>query len=343
MSETIDISEPTNQLGKNKDANTHQEVMCLNCSVNKTWLRKIGDSNTSKSKLQPWWTRWTRVNVNPPKYTRAPGFQFDLSALCDNKQNLTLNVANTHTYDDVEKKINGYSRLDESQAKALIFALMREIALIEGPPGTGKTVVGIEIMKVLLAENNRANIGPISPFVLLIMLLTSSWRILRDFYNKFSNITHIDLPSWVLGVNIIEEIDEDSETEDLQESCDEEFDDEEIDDEETDDEETDDKGFQDSNKEKNEESQNKFIKVQGRKMHEFEKWLIGKILKRSKREKIIKDCSIWKMSKKEIQKLHDYWRAKLDEERLLNLQTKHEGCHQELNDIYDGTPSNIIK
>ncbi|PKK63435.1 hypothetical protein RhiirC2_845100 [Rhizophagus irregularis] len=48
MSETIDISEPTNQLGKNKDANTHQEVMCLNCSVNKTWLRKIGDSNTSK-------------------------------------------------------------------------------------------------------------------------------------------------------------------------------------------------------------------------------------------------------------------------------------------------------
>ncbi|UZO03915.1 uncharacterized protein OCT59_024315 [Rhizophagus irregularis] len=128
---------------------------------------------------------------------------------------------------------------------------MREIALIEGPPGTGKTVVGIEIMEVLLAENNRASAPTGSDSV--------------------SNITHIDLPSWVLGANIIEEIDEDSETEDLQESCDEEFDDEEIDDEETDDEETDDKGFQDSNKEKNEESQNKFIKAQGRKMHEFEK------------------------------------------------------------------------
>ncbi|RGB41678.1 hypothetical protein C1646_738973 [Rhizophagus diaphanus] len=48
MSETIDIAEPTNQLGKNKDANMHHEVMCLNCSVNKTWLRKIGDSNTFK-------------------------------------------------------------------------------------------------------------------------------------------------------------------------------------------------------------------------------------------------------------------------------------------------------
>ncbi|CAB5381000.1 unnamed protein product [Rhizophagus irregularis] len=55
--------------------------------------------------------------------------------------NLTLNVANTHTYDDVAKKINAYSILDESQAKAVISALTREIALIEGPPGTGKTVV----------------------------------------------------------------------------------------------------------------------------------------------------------------------------------------------------------
>jgi hypothetical protein len=76
----------------------------------------------------------------------------------------------------------------------LISALTREIALIEGkeyslfffvedqnqeiiiiiivpsfffcnqigPPGTGKTVVGVQIMKVLLArENRRMNIGPI--------------------------------------------------------------------------------------------------------------------------------------------------------------------------------------
>ncbi|CAB4477601.1 unnamed protein product [Rhizophagus irregularis] len=396
------------------------------------------------------------VNVNPPKYTRAPGFQFDLSALCDNKQNLTLNVANTHTYDDVAKKINAYSILDESQAKAVISALTREIALIEGPPGTGKTVVGIEIMKVLLAENNRANIGPIlticftnhaldqflehlldknitknivrlgtrtksdkvknfmlgkvkpknSNIPILFQKLENieeevqdiktyyKSRIIwndvseylkdtqRDFYNKFSNVTHIDLPSWVLGANIIEEIDEDSETEESsdEEFDDEEIDDEEIDDEETDDEETDDKGFQDSNKEKNEESQNKFIKVQGRKMHEFEKWLIGEDIKKIEERKnhwlnneetdsdddefineelqfvknyekpntdrslneLLEDCSIWKMSKKERQKLHDYWRAKLDEERLLNLQTKHEGCRQELNDIYDEERRQIL-
>jgi hypothetical protein len=58
------------------------------------------------------------VKVKPPKYTRAPGFHFDLSVLCNN--NLTLNVANTHTYDDVAKNINEYCRLDESQGNKKI-------------------------------------------------------------------------------------------------------------------------------------------------------------------------------------------------------------------------------
>ncbi|CAB4430459.1 unnamed protein product [Rhizophagus irregularis] len=52
--------------------------------------------------------------------------------------------------------------MDETQAKALVSSLTREIALVEGPPGTGKTIVGVQIMKVLLArENRKAKIGPI--------------------------------------------------------------------------------------------------------------------------------------------------------------------------------------
>ncbi|CAI2168909.1 11576_t:CDS:10 [Funneliformis geosporum] len=100
--------------------------------------------------------------VEPPMYARAPDFEFDLSVICNKKRNLKLNVANTSGYDEVAKKINDHSKLDETQAKALISALTREIALIEGPPGTGKTVVGVEIMKVLLAkENRKTNLGPI--------------------------------------------------------------------------------------------------------------------------------------------------------------------------------------
>ncbi|CAB4430434.1 unnamed protein product [Rhizophagus irregularis] len=98
-------------------------------------------------------------------YTRAPGFQFDLSILCKNQYNLQLNVANESTHDEVIKNIVKYSNisklpngapygLDESQAKALVFSLTREIALVEGPPGTGKTVVGVQIVKVLLAKEN---------------------------------------------------------------------------------------------------------------------------------------------------------------------------------------------
>ncbi|GBC02767.1 hypothetical protein RclHR1_04800007 [Rhizophagus clarus] len=103
------------------------------------------------------------IVVDNPLYTRAPGFQFDLSVLCKNEeQDMKLNVADSSTHDEVAKNITKYSRLDETQAKALIFALTREITLIQGPPGTGKTVVGVEIMKVLLAkENRKTKIGPI--------------------------------------------------------------------------------------------------------------------------------------------------------------------------------------
>ncbi|GBB88735.1 hypothetical protein RclHR1_15310002 [Rhizophagus clarus] len=113
------------------------------------------------------------IKVENPMYTRAPGFRFDLSILCKNKHKLRLNVADDSSHDKVIKDIVKYSDigklpngtpygLDETQAKALISSLTREIALVEGPPGTGKTVVGVQIMKVLLAkENRKTKIGPI--------------------------------------------------------------------------------------------------------------------------------------------------------------------------------------
>ncbi|GES76034.1 P-loop containing nucleoside triphosphate hydrolase protein [Rhizophagus clarus] len=113
------------------------------------------------------------IEVESPLYTRAPGFQFDLSILCKNKHKLRLDVADESTHDRVIKNIVKYSNigkspdgttygLDETQTKALISSLTREIALVEGPPGTGKTVVGVQIMKVLLAnENQKTKIGPI--------------------------------------------------------------------------------------------------------------------------------------------------------------------------------------
>ncbi|CAB4430464.1 unnamed protein product [Rhizophagus irregularis] len=90
------------------------------------------------------------IKVENPIYTRAPGFRFDLSILCKNQHNIQLNVADECTHDEVAKNIVKYSNigklpngtpygLDETQAKALISSLTREIALVEGPPGTAFT------------------------------------------------------------------------------------------------------------------------------------------------------------------------------------------------------------
>ncbi|PKK66104.1 P-loop containing nucleoside triphosphate hydrolase protein, partial [Rhizophagus irregularis] len=286
--------------------------------------------------------------VKPPKYTEAPGFQFDLSVLCNDKR-LTLNVANTHTYDDVALSINEYSRLDKSQAKALISALTREIALIEGPPGTGKTVVGIEIMKVLLAENNRANIGPILTIcftnhaldqflehlldqnitknIVRLGTRTKSERI-KDFMLGKVSVKNSDIPFLMGALEDVEnEVDEiktslkchvtwNDVSEYLKDGYREFYNKFKID--------SDDDEFFDE-----------YDEIQYAK--NYEKPNTDRPL-----DVLLRDYSIWRMSNEERQKLHNYWRAKLDEERLLNLQTVHEGIRQDLNDIYDEARRQIL-
>ncbi|GES84016.1 P-loop containing nucleoside triphosphate hydrolase protein [Rhizophagus clarus] len=372
----------------------------------------------------------TDIKIKPPRYTIAQGFQFDLSVLCENKkQNLKLNVANAHTYNEVAEKVNKYSKLDKSQAEALISALTREIALIEGPPGTGKTVVGVEIMKVLLAKKNRIDVGPILTICFtnhaldqfLMHLLdenitenivrlgtrTKSERIkkhtlgkvypnndntsliikslekiekeireiktspksyvtwkdisdylyenYRSFFNRFSNVIRNDLPNWVLGTNNTEETDD--EDDDFQDNSTEEIDNKYY-----------------GSDDENEEYPNKYQGVQRKQKPIFERWLKANDIRKIEERKnywsnqeidpdddefindydeylfvndynepktnrslneLLNNYSIWKMSIEERKKLHDYWRAKLEEEKLLNLGEEHEKLRQKMNDIYN--------
>ncbi|RHZ77953.1 hypothetical protein Glove_168g248 [Diversispora epigaea] len=106
------------------------------------------------------------ASVNPPIYAIAPNFRLNLVTLLNEEsrdQDVYLNVSDPQSHNNVINTLLNCSTFDETQAKALVSSLCREVALIEGPPGTGKSYVGVGIMRALLAPENRevTKIGPI--------------------------------------------------------------------------------------------------------------------------------------------------------------------------------------
>ncbi|KAI1412717.1 putative NF-X1 finger and helicase domain protein [Hypoxylon sp. FL1857] len=99
----------------------------------------------------------TEVTIPAPLYSRKPGFTFNLKCLTSDGSNLRF----SHKDVPNPQELCARSSLDEGQAIALLNALQRSLALIQGPPGTGKSYTGEAIIKVLLANKERAQIGPI--------------------------------------------------------------------------------------------------------------------------------------------------------------------------------------
>ncbi|KAG0099265.1 hypothetical protein BGZ93_008398 [Podila epicladia] len=98
--------------------------------------------------------------VDPPIYARAPTFQYDISILL-NGPICTLDVNSAISIEHATSALQKYSNLDDSQAKALIETLCREVALIHSPPGTGRTLIGLSLVEVLLANKAQSECGPI--------------------------------------------------------------------------------------------------------------------------------------------------------------------------------------
>ncbi|KAG0001862.1 hypothetical protein BGZ79_004031 [Entomortierella chlamydospora] len=101
-----------------------------------------------------------KPTIDPPLYARAPRFTFDLSVLLKGLP-CRLNVSDPYSVRIVEADLQSYSTLDKTQATALVETLCREVALISGPPGTGKTKIGVDLMRVLLHNKAAMNCGPI--------------------------------------------------------------------------------------------------------------------------------------------------------------------------------------
>ncbi|KAG0043488.1 hypothetical protein BGZ83_011344 [Gryganskiella cystojenkinii] len=104
--------------------------------------------------------RSIRNVVDPPIYARAPTFKYDLSVLLKGRT-CHLDVNNTNSVEQSIRTLQDNSTLDHTQAIALVDTLCREVALINGPPGTGKTWIGVALMQVLLANKAQSECGPI--------------------------------------------------------------------------------------------------------------------------------------------------------------------------------------
>ena len=75
------------------------------------------------------------VQVDPPAYARLPGFAFQLESLFDSAagvDDLKLSVDDQESVRSARELLSSQSRLDPSQADAVIDALTREVALIQG-------------------------------------------------------------------------------------------------------------------------------------------------------------------------------------------------------------------
>lgn len=80
------------------------------------------------------------MQINPPQYTiNRPDFRWNLSPLFDNNHPpVLLDPHNEASLDLARYYLRRTSRLDASQADAMINSLSKEFCLIQGPPGTGK-------------------------------------------------------------------------------------------------------------------------------------------------------------------------------------------------------------
>ncbi|EJF65241.1 P-loop containing nucleoside triphosphate hydrolase protein [Dichomitus squalens LYAD-421 SS1] len=98
--------------------------------------------------------------ISPPAYATLPGYSFQLASLFPSEsgvEDLKLIVNDPTSIETARDVLKRSSRLDPSQADAMVDTLTREVSLIQGPPGTGKSYTGVELLRVLI--KNHA--GPI--------------------------------------------------------------------------------------------------------------------------------------------------------------------------------------
>lgn len=96
------------------------------------------------------------ITLEPPAYSRRPGFTYDISPLTGGEA-LTFNPGQPFDHE----KLESTTLLDQAQQTSALHALSSNLALIQGPPGTGKSFTGVAIIQTLLKNRDEADLGPI--------------------------------------------------------------------------------------------------------------------------------------------------------------------------------------
>lgn len=101
-------------------------------------------------------------DILPLLYARSSGFKYPLGPILNDGAD-AINVDSSPSCDDAKLIDDIATRigLDAGQCKALIAVLNCEFAFIQGLPGTGKSFVGLQIMRILLGIKNKVDLGPI--------------------------------------------------------------------------------------------------------------------------------------------------------------------------------------
>jgi len=94
-----------------------------------------------------------KLHVQPPSYSKRPDFTFDLQPLTGKPESqFSLHDLAKPKLELSLRHLAEHTTLDRGQAIALLSSLNREIAFTQGPPGCGKTFLGVALARVLLAS-----------------------------------------------------------------------------------------------------------------------------------------------------------------------------------------------
>ncbi|KAJ2891191.1 hypothetical protein MKZ38_000767 [Zalerion maritima] len=103
-----------------------------------------------------------QTRMPPPAYARRTGFQFYLESIAKPiLANLVISPMVSANDMGVTSKLESCTELDPGQYQGLVAALTREFTLIQGPPGTGESYLGVQLVRILLRSKSEAHLGPI--------------------------------------------------------------------------------------------------------------------------------------------------------------------------------------